>query len=74
MHWRKRATAWDKIRSALKDIDLPPSLEKAARWVERHPRAALAGALVLVMAAMLAQTPAEAIEHDAYNGETPLFV
>ncbi|MCH6553878.1 MAG: hypothetical protein IH793_06940, partial [Acidobacteria bacterium] len=39
-------------------FDLSSVLEKAAEWVERNPRAVLAGALVVVTAVMLAQTQA----------------
>ena len=66
---------WDTIRTTLDAFEAPPYLEKAVLWLERHPRAVLAGALVVAMAVVLAQTPAEqTVEYDAYNGETPLFV
>jgi len=55
-------------------FDLSSVLEKAAEWVERNPRAVLAGALVGVTAVMLAQTPADMAEHDPNGDETPLFV
>jgi hypothetical protein len=71
----KLLQTWDTMRTTLEEFFLPPSMEKALRWVERHPQAVVAGAMVLVMAVLLAQTPAEhTVEHDAYNGETPLFV
>lgn len=67
--------SWDSVRATLEKFDLPPYLEKAVRWAERHPRAIAAGALALAMAVLLAQAPGETpTEHDAYNGETPLFV
>ena len=66
---------WDTVENKLEEFALPPALEKIARWVESHPRAVLAGALVVLMAVVLAQSPADAkSEMDAYGGETPLFV
>lgn len=74
---RKRTTmlGWDTVRTTLEEFGLPPIVERAAHWVERHPKTVLAGALVLVMAVLLAQSPGEpAADPDPYNGETPLFV
>ena len=65
---------WDSIRTNLNEYQLPPHLERLLRWVERHPQAVLAGALIVLMALALAQTPSESAEADTYNGETPLFV
>jgi hypothetical protein len=65
---------WKTIRTTVEDTGLPSYLEKMVQWVERHPRAIAAGALVLVMAVALSQTPETPAEQDAYNGETPLFV
>ncbi len=66
---------WDTLRTPLKEFDLPPFVERAARWVERHPKTVLAGALILTLTVLLAQTPAEqSTEADPYSGETPLFV
>lgn len=65
----------NRIRTALEQLRLHASLDNALRWVERHPQAVVAGALVLAMAALLLQTPSEsAAELDSYNDETPLFV
>jgi hypothetical protein len=66
---------WDTIHTSLREFGLPPMVERAARWVEKHPKTVLAGALVLVVAVLLTQSPGEtAADPDAYNGETPLFV
>lgn len=66
---------WDSVQSTIQAFNLPPSVEKALRWVERHPQAVVAAAAVLVMAVLLAQAPADtAADHDAYSDETPLFV
>jgi hypothetical protein len=66
---------WDTVQTTLEAFEAPEWLEKAVAWLERHPRAVLAGAMVVAMAVLLAQTPGEgSVEHDAYNGETPLFV
>lgn len=66
---------WDTLRTPLKEFGLPPFVERAARWVERHPKAVLAGALIVTLTVLLAQTPAEqSAEADPYSGETPLFV
>ncbi|HKZ52586.1 MAG TPA: hypothetical protein VJ085_04825 [Candidatus Acidoferrales bacterium] len=71
----KLLQTWDTIRTTVEEFSLPPYLEKTAQWLERHPRAVIAGTLVVVMAALLTQIPAEnPVEPDAYNGETPLFV
>lgn len=71
----KLLQTWDTMRTTLEEFILPPSIEKAVRWVERHPQAVVAGAMVIVMAVLLAQTPGEhTVEHDAYNDEIPLFV
>lgn len=71
----KLRKTWDTIQTKLEEFDLPPYLEKAARWVERHPRTVLAGAVVVLMAVALSQTPTEKpVEYDAYSDETPLFV
>ncbi|MFQ5694770.1 MAG: hypothetical protein ACE5HB_02160 [Terriglobia bacterium] len=71
---RHLEAAWARIRTSVEGFPLPASLEKATRWVERHPRTVISGALVVALALLLAQSPAEPVEHDAYNGETPLFV
>ncbi|MFQ5662370.1 MAG: hypothetical protein ACE5HL_00865 [Terriglobia bacterium] len=68
----KPRKSWKPLAATLERFDLPRRLEKALRWVEGHPRAVVAGTLILVTAVMLAQTPT--VEPDAYNGETPLFV
>lgn len=66
---------WDTIRTTLQEFGLPPYVERAARWVERHPKTVLAGALIVTLTVLLAQTPAEqSTEADPYSGETPLFV
>lgn len=66
---------WDTIQTKLEEFDLPPYLEKAVRWVERHPRTVIAGALVVLMAVALTQSPGEQpVEHDAYADQTPLFI
>jgi hypothetical protein len=66
---------WDTIHTSLREFGLPPIVERAARWVERHPKTVLAGALVLAMAVLLTQSPGDAAgDPDPYNGETPLFV
>ena len=71
----KLLQTWDTIRTTVEEFRLPPYLEKTVLWLERHPRAVVAGALVVVMAALLTQIPAEhPVEQEAYNGETPLFV
>lgn len=71
----KLLRTWDTVETTLEEFSLPPSVEKVARWVERHPRAVLAGALVLVMAVLLAQVPDEKPDEvEAYDGQTPLFV
>lgn len=71
----KLLETWDTIQTSLEEFALPPSVERAVNWVERHPRAVVAGAMVVVLAVLLAQTPAEhSVEHDAYGDETPLFV
>jgi hypothetical protein len=71
----KLLRTWDTVENRLQEFVLPPALEKIARWVESHPRAVLAGALVLLMAVVLAQSPADSeSEADPYGGETPLFV
>lgn len=65
----------DILDDTLDFFDLPPYLEKAVRWVQRHPRTVLTGALVLVMAVMLVRTPTEPpAEPDAYSDGTPLFI
>ncbi|MDA2913492.1 hypothetical protein MYX77_05970 [Acidobacteriia bacterium AH_259_A11_L15] len=72
-----RQRALETLRSTLEYFELPPYLENALRWVERHPRTVLAGtgALVVLLTVALSQTPAESpAEQDAYNGEVPLFV
>ena len=69
-----RLLTWDTVRDTLEYFDAPPYLQKAVRWVERHPRTVLVGALVVVMTVMLARTPAEPVEHDSYSEETPLFI
>ena len=66
---------WDTLRTPLKEFGLPPIVERAARWVEKHPKTVLAGALIVTLTLLLAQTPAEqSTEADPYSGETPLFV
>ena len=71
----KLRRTWDTVQTTLEEFALPPTLETVARWVQRHPRAVLAGAAMLLMAVLLAQMPAESsAEADAYSGETPLFV
>ena len=65
----------DTLRSALEEFSLPPALEKAVRWIESHPRAVVATTAVLLMAALLAQSPGRpAGEQDAYSDDAPLFV
>jgi len=71
----KLLRTWDTVESKLEEFSLPPALERLARWVVRHPQAVVAGALVVLMAVALAQSPAEAkAEAEPYGGETPLFV
>jgi hypothetical protein len=71
----KLLKTWDTIRTSLNAFSLPPALEKSVRWIERHPRAVVATALVVTLALLLTQSPGEQTsEADAYNGETPLFV
>jgi hypothetical protein len=71
----KLLQTWDTIRTTVEEFSLPPYLERTVQWLERHPRAVVAGALVVVMAALLTQVPAESpVDQDAYNGEAPLFV
>ncbi len=66
---------WDTVHTSLREFGLPPMVERVARWVERHPKTVLAGALVLAMAVLLTQSPSDAAtDPDPYNGETPLFV
>ncbi|MBI4466239.1 MAG: hypothetical protein HY656_02270 [Acidobacteria bacterium] len=66
---------WDTIRNSLDLFDLPPYLVKVVRWVERHPRTVLAGAVVVLMAVALTQSPAEQpVESDPYADHTPLFI
>jgi len=65
----------DAVETTHREFALSPALERIIRWVERHPRTVLAGALVAVMAVVLAQLPVQrSVEYDAYSGETPLFV
>jgi len=65
----------DAIRNTLDAFDLPPYLEKVVRWVERHPKTVLAGAVVVLMAVALTQTPHEQpVESDAYSDTSPLFI
>lgn len=72
---KEAKVGWDTIHTSLREFGLPPIVEHAARWVERHPKTVLAGALVLAMAVLLTQSPADAAaDPDPYNGETPLFV
>jgi len=71
----KLLRTWDTVETRLEEFALPPALEKIAHWVVRHPQAVVAGALVVLMAVVLAQSPADAkAEVDPYGGETPLFV
>ena len=70
----KLLQSWDSIRTNLSEYRLPPHLERLLRWVERHPQAVLAGALIVLTAVALTQTPSESTEADPYSGETPLFV
>ena len=71
----KLLRTWDTVETKLQEFALPPALEKVARWVESHPRAVLAAALVVLMAVVLTQSPADPkSEADSYSGETPLFV
>lgn len=66
---------WDTIQTKLEEFELPPYLEKAVHWVERHPKTVLAGALVVLMAVALTQTPSEPpVEADAYADQAPLFI
>ena len=66
---------WDTLRTPLHEFGLPPFVERAARWVEKHPKTVLAGALIVALTLLLAQTPAEQpADADPYSGETPLFV
>lgn len=69
---------WDTIQTKLEEfdlLDLPPYVAKVVRWVERHPKTVLAGALVVLMAVALTQTPGEQpLESDAYADHTPLFI
>jgi hypothetical protein len=65
----------DAVETRLEEFALPPILEKVAHWVVRHPQAVVAGALVVLMAVVLAQSPSDtSAEADPYVGETPLFV
>ena len=76
----------DAIQTRLEEfdvMDLPPYVAKAVRWVDRHPKtvaagapaALMAGALVVLMAVALTQTPSEQpVESDAYSDHTPLFI
>ncbi|MFQ5777803.1 MAG: hypothetical protein ACE5IP_07325 [Terriglobia bacterium] len=71
----KALKSWKTLRGTLEGVGLPPAMETALRWVERHPRTVVTGALVVAMAVLLAQSPQKPLaELDAYNGETPLFV
>ena len=78
MAWKRKGTVklgWDTIHTSLREFGLPPVVEKAARWVEKHPKTVLTGALVLVVAVLLTQSPGESnADPDAYSDETPLFV
>lgn len=66
---------WDTLRTTLEEFDLPPYLVKSLRWMERHPRTVLAGAVLIMMAVALTQTPSEQpVAHEPYGDETPLFV
>ena len=68
----------DAIQTRLEEfdvLDLPPYVAKVVRWVERHPKTVVAGALVVLMAVALTQTPSEQpVESDAYSDHTPLFI
>jgi len=68
----------DAIQTRLEEfdvLDLPPYVAKVVRWVERHPKTVAAGALVVLMAVALTQTPSEQpVESDAYSDHTPLFI
>ena len=71
----KLLRTWDTIETKLEEFALPPALEKVAHWVARHPKTVLAGAVVVLMAVALAQSPSEtAPEADPYGSEIPLFV
>jgi hypothetical protein len=66
---------WDTVQSTLEEFRLPPTVEKAVRWMENHPRAIVGTAAVLLVAVVLAQAPGRPTgEQDAYSDETPLFV
>ena len=68
----------DAIQTRLEEfdvMDLPPYVAKVVRWVELHPKTVVAGALVVLMAVALTQTPSERpVESDAYSDHTPLFI
>lgn len=68
----------DAIQTRLEEfdvLDLPPYVARVVRWVERHPKTVVAGALVVLMAVALTQTPSEQpAESDAYSDHTPLFI
>ena len=68
----------DAIQTRLEEfdvMDLPPYVAKVVRWVERHPKTVVAGALVVLMAVALTQPPSEQpVESDAYSDHTPLFI
>lgn len=63
------------IESLLDELGLPRMLERAARWVERHPRTVLTGLLVAsALVFTLVQSPAETVEQDLPAEDTPLFI
>jgi len=68
----------DAIQTRLEEfdvLDLPPYVARVVRWVERHPKTVVAGALVVLMAVALTQTPGEQpVGSDAYSDHTPLFI
>ena len=68
----------DAIQTRLEEfdvLDLPPYVARVVRLVERHPKTVVAGALVVLMAVALTQTPSERpVESDAYSDHTPLFI
>ena len=62
---------------AYNDQNLTPLIDRAIRWLERHPRTVLTGTLaVTVLAAAILNMPPEVPETNppSEDGEAPLFV
>ena len=65
------------IEELIDSLELPELVERAVRWVERHPRTVVTGALVVTaLGVLLAQSLPNPLKSETPSDETetPLFI